>query len=120
MLTDITYGVIKPHDDKFKTSMLAITKVAKAYGVDLRLFKARDDFEIRTPMILCLNREHYVTVSWTDGDLVLYYDQGRPAVVKKSTLIESSSGFFATTDHTFYVATDAEEVPDNIASFIWG
>ncbi|HQP10577.1 MAG TPA: cysteine peptidase family C39 domain-containing protein, partial [Candidatus Omnitrophota bacterium] len=122
LMVDLLSDIVRPGEEKLKTSLFAISKIVDAYGLDLKSAKLApaDVLRLKTPFIANFGSEHFVTVNKIDGDQVQYSDIGSAQVSPKQDFISQLSGFVLAPDLEEQKDIAFEYVPDSMTPFIWG
>ncbi|MBF0479887.1 MAG: hypothetical protein HQL26_10430 [Candidatus Omnitrophica bacterium] len=119
---DILYHIIKPADPRLKTSLFAIDKIARGYGLDyvpVKLDKKEDVINVQTPFIAHFSNEHFVTVTSINKDKVEYLDIGRKTSADTVNFIGELSGFLYTKS-TAISGIHATKISESLSSYVWG
>jgi len=121
LMVDIMGDIVKPGEEKLKTSLFAINKVIDAYGLKFQPAKVdpADALKLKTPFIANFDSEHFVTVNSVDDTLVHYTDIGRVMTMPKDAFVEQLSGYVMASLNAVPLV-DYEIVPPSVQAFIWG
>ena len=119
---DLMSGIVKPGDKTLKTSLYALTQVAKTFDLDYSAakFKPENVLKIRPPFIAHLTGEHFVTVTGIEGDTVRIMDLGQAAVMPRADFIKKATGFVLAEGLDFFFQANFENVPASMQAFVWG
>ena len=119
---DLMSGIVKPGDKRLKTSLYALTEVAKTFDLDYSAakFKPESVLKVRPPFIAHLTDEHFVTVTAVEGDVIRIMDLGQPAVMSRADFTAQATGFVLAEELDFFFQADFDNVPGNMQAFVWG
>ncbi|MFA5261668.1 MAG: cysteine peptidase family C39 domain-containing protein, partial [Candidatus Omnitrophota bacterium] len=122
LMVDLISDIVRPGEEKLKTSLFAISKIVDAYGIDLKAAKLEpaNVVQLNTPFIANFDSEHFVTVKAIDDAQVYYSDIGREQVASKTEFIAQLSGFVLAPDLERQTDIAFEYVPDSMTPFVWG
>ena len=124
LMIDLMSNIVKPGEEKLKTSLYSIHRIVEAYGLDLKPMKSKPEnlFKLQTPFIANFGSEHFVTVTGFDANNVYFSDIGQPMSLSRAEFIERSNGYVLAQEPSSSVDMSAafEPVSDAMLAFIWG
>jgi len=122
LLVDLMSDIVRPGEPKLKTSLYSMSKITKAWGLNLEPVKIApsDALKLKTPFIANFDDEHFVTVTKIEADKIHVIDIGRKTTLSADEFVEQLSGFVLASDIGQQKEIKFEIVPDSVQAFIWG
>ena len=122
LLVDLLNNIVKPGEEKLKTSLYAIEKIVQTYGLNFKAAKLApaDVLKIKPAFIANFDEEHFVTVTSVDETSVNFTDIGRPQSLNKEEFVKRLSGFVLAGDLEQQKDLSYELVSDATKAFVWG
>ena len=119
---DLMNNVIKPGQDKLKTSLFSIHKVLDAYGVNLTAAKLdkTNVLKLPTPFLANFDSEHFVVVTSMDSKNVYFRDLGKSVFLSREDFLKQLTGFVLARDLENQSEIPFEKVSDAMKTFVWG
>ncbi|MBP9855390.1 MAG: hypothetical protein KBD53_11040, partial [Candidatus Omnitrophica bacterium] len=122
LAVDLMSDIVKPGEEKLKTSLYAISKIVNAYGLSFKNAKLapEDVIKLEPPFIANFKNEHFVTVTKVDSNKIYFNDIGVPAYLSKDAFVSELSGFVLANNLDGRKDLSIEFIPDSAAAFVWG
>ena len=122
LAVDLLSNIVKPGEEKLKTSLYAIEKVAKGYGLNVKSAKipATDLVLLKTPFIANFGSEHFVVVKSIEPQQIRLVDLGKEQSLTREEFARQFSGFVLALDLEKQPELSYENVTDAMKAFVWG
>ena len=122
LTVDLLNDIVLPGDEFLKTSLFALERVAKGYGLPAQAVRVdpADLLLLRPPFIANFGSEHFVTVQDIAVDGVTYTDIGQTQVLPRQDFVEKASGFVLALNPERQRDVAYEPVTDAVKAFVWG